>query len=414
MLLWLRHLSCASVGDDARDSVLSALTGLLDRGHLSAPDLVPDVVLDAGRQLGWTVVVYVIDYEQRVLTPLLPTSWDDRETEDVDATVAGRCFRNTATVAVGDDRPRVWAPLIDGVDRLGVLSIEMPRGNDPEDDETRDQIRWFSHLCGHLVSAKAAYGDALHRARLTRQRTVESELIWSLLPPLTGACEGLLISGVLEPAHVVAGDVFDYSIVDGLAHVAIFDATGHDLKSSLIGALAISSYRNERRKRQGLGATASEVDRVLAEFEMDTLATGVLGQIDITTGLFRYVNAGHPSPLLVRQGRVVKELDGGRRILFGIGGRTAQPAEEQLEAGDWIVLYTDGVIEARDPNRAFFGLERFVDLLERSAANGQPPPETLRRVTHAVLDHQQGVLQDDATILMVEWSGGGEHELTVN
>ena len=243
---------------------------------------------------------------------------------------------------------------------------------------------------------------------------MESELIWSLLPPLTGACEGLLISGVLEPAHVVAGDVFDYSIVDGLAHVAIFDATGHDLKSSLIGALAISSYRNERRKRQGLGATASEVDRVLAEFEMDTLATGVLGQIDITTGLFRYVNAGHPSPLLVRQGRVVKELDGGRRILFGRGSSEAEPAEEQLEAGDWIVMYTDGVIEARDPQRNFFGLERFIDLLERSAANEQPPPETLRRVTHAVLDHQQGVLQDDATILMIEWHGGGERDMTAD
>jgi len=399
------------VDDGGRDSALSALAGLLDNGHLAPPDAIPDVVLDAGRMLGWTVVVYVVDFEQRVLTPLMPSGFEPREAYDVDTTVAGRCFRNTTPVVVGDDSPRVWAPLIDGVERLGVLCIDMPGAVDVEGESTREHLRWFSHLTGHLVAAKAAYGDALHLARLTRQRTIESELIWSLLPPLTGACTGLLISGVLEPADVVAGDVFDYSIVDGVAHVGIFDATGHDLKSSLIGALAISAYRNERRRRHDLRETASAVDRVLAEFEMDTLATGVLGQIDIGTGRFRYVNAGHPSPLLVRQGKVVKELDGGRRILFGIGSSEATPADEQLEAGDWIVMYTDGVIEARDLERNFFGIDRFIDLLERSAANAQPPPETLRRVTHAVLEHQQGVLQDDATILLIEWQGTGAEEM---
>jgi hypothetical protein len=400
------------VDGTAEDPALRALAALLDRGHLAAPDEVPDVLLEGGRVLDWTVVLYVVDYEQQVLTPLIPPGIDGRDLEDVDSTVAGRSFRNSEAVVVDNGHARIWAPLIDGVDRLGVLCIDVDHGTNASSALTRDRVRWFSHLAGHLVAAKAAYGDALHRARLAKHRTVESELIWSLLPPLTGACAGLVISGVLEPAHVVAGDVFDYSIVDGLAHVAIFDATGHDLKSSLIGALAISAYRNERRKLQDLGATASAVDAVLSEFEMDTLATGVLGQIDITTGRLRYVNAGHPSPLLLRNGKVVKELDGGRRILFGIGSSDAVPAEEQLEPGDWVVMFTDGVIEARDLGRNFFGLERFIDLLERSAANQQPPPETLRRVTHAVLAHQQGVLQDDATILMIEWQGGGAAAMT--
>ena len=144
---------------------------------------------------------------------------------------------------------------------------------------------------------------------------------------------------------------------------------------------------------------------------MDTLATGVLGQLDIATGVFRYVNAGHPAPLLMRAGKVVKELDGARRILLGIAGRVVEPAEEHLQPGDLIVLYTDGVVEARDHNREFFGLERFIDVLERSAANQQPPPETVRRAVQAVLEHQRDVLQDDATILVVEWRGGSARDL---
>jgi serine phosphatase RsbU (regulator of sigma subunit) len=70
-----------------------------------------------------------------------------------------------------------------------------------------------------------------------------------------------------------------------------------------------------------------------------------------------------------------------------------------------LLLYTDGAIEARSPDGEFFGQERLVDLLVRNLAAGLPAPETMRRVTHALLDHQAGDLDDDATLLLVEWHG---------
>ncbi|WP_164983846.1 SpoIIE family protein phosphatase, partial [Cellulomonas endophytica] len=75
------------------------------------------------------------------------------------------------------------------------------------------------------------------------------------------------------------------------------------------------------------------------------------------------------------------------------------------------VLHTDGITEARDEDGRFFGLERLTDTLERSAASREPAPETLRQVVHGVLDHQHGRLQDDATLLVAQWSGGGEREM---
>ncbi len=80
-------------------------------------------------------------------------------------------------------------------------------------------------------------------------------------------------------------------------------------------------------------------------------------------------------------------------------------AEEFLEPGDWLVLHTDGITEARDAAGRFFGSARLVELLEREVTSAHPPPETVRRVTRAVLDHQRGVLQDDATILLARWDG---------
>jgi serine phosphatase RsbU (regulator of sigma subunit) len=100
---------------------------------------------------------------------------------------------------------------------------------------------------------------------------------------------------------------------------------------------------------------------------------------------------------------VVKQLDRGRRLPFGLGSPELTVGEEVLQPGDWLVLYTDGVTEARDPSGNWFGEARLVEFLRRAAAADQPPPETVRRLTRAVLTHQRGVLQDDASILLASW-----------
>jgi Stage II sporulation protein E (SpoIIE) len=96
-------------------------------------------------------------------------------------------------------------------------------------------------------------------------------------------------------------------------------------------------------------------------------------------------------------------VGGGRRALFGLPTTTMSVAEEFLEPGDWLTLYTDGITEARDEAGNFFGEERLIDFLRREAASDHPPPETVRRLVHSVMRHQRGVLQDDATVLLARW-----------
>lgn len=123
--------------------------------------------------------------------------------------------------------------------------------------------------------------------------------------------------------------------------------------------------------------------------------------------MLHWVNAGHPDPLLIRGGRLVKTLAADPVLPLGLGGlmgtdREITAGSETLEPGDLLVLYSDGVVEARSPEGEFFGVDRMVDTLIRNLAAGLPAPETLRRVIRALLDHQQEQLSDDASLLMVQ------------
>jgi hypothetical protein len=354
-----------------------------------------------------------VDYEQRLLVPVPPTGSPEQDPLRIDSTLAGRAFRTIEPVA-GDTGTVLWVPVLDGVERLGVLRTGLPEGTDLRDALVRDRCRWLAQLIGHLVSVKMPYGDALDRVRRRRPRTVASELLWWLLPPLTFGCSGLVVSGLLEPCYDVAADAFDYAVDGTTAHLAIFDATGHDLRGGLLAGVTLSAYRTARQQQATLAETARALDDAVADQGRgEAFVSGVLAELELDTGRLRYLNAGHPAPLLLRRGRMVKTLTGGHRILFGLGlGRgEVRVGQEWLEPRDWAVLYSDGVTEARDDAGRFFGLDRLVDYLERSAAADQPAPETLRRLIHAVLEHQAGALQDDATVVVAQWDTGKEEAL---
>ena len=101
--------------------------------------------------------------------------------------------------------------------------------------------------------------------------------------------------------------------------------------------------------------------------------TGVIAELDLSSGALLYCLAGHPPPLLLRNGRIVKELDaadnGGP---LGLGGGPWVAAEEILEPDDRVILFTDGVVEARNAEAEFFGEARLADFVVRAEPRLEP------------------------------------------
>jgi hypothetical protein len=384
---------------------LAAMLQLLESARRSSPDRLAALTADAARTLGVDVVVHVVDDQQRRLRRLPRDGEPVGEPIDVDGTLPGRVFQTVVPLpSEGGGQPRLWVPLLDGADRVGVLEVLVDSALELEDPGLRAQCGWLASLVGHLVASMGPYGDGLERARRTSRRSPSAELVWQQLPPLTAASESFVLAGLLEPAQDVGGDAFDYSLSRDTVAMAVFDAMGHGLSAGLMVSGALAAYRGARRDGRGLYEQAVSIDTVVSDtFPGSAFVTGVLAELDTASGRLRYVNAGHPPPLLLRGGRVVKELTGGRRVPLGLETAGFAVGEEVLEPGDWLAVYTDGVTEARDADGAWFGEQRLVEFLTRAAAAGHPPPETVRRLMRAVLDHQGGLLQDDASVLLACW-----------
>jgi serine phosphatase RsbU (regulator of sigma subunit) len=106
----------------------------------------------------------------------------------------------------------------------------------------------------------------------------------------------------------------------------------------------------------------------------------------------------------------VGELDCPPALPYGLGaltGITAAVETDVLEPGDSVLFFTDGVTEAHVPGGEQFGVERLADLAGQHASDELEPEELVRRLVRAVLDHQDDMLSDDATMVLFKWNGPG-------
>jgi serine phosphatase RsbU (regulator of sigma subunit) len=124
------------------------------------------------------------------------------------------------------------------------------------------------------------------------------------------------------------------------------------------------------------------------QFGQARFAAGILAELDTDTGVLSWVNRAHPPPLLVRQGRWLRSLDCEPTPPMGLGlGIAPALCHDQLEPGGRLLLYTDGVTEARSRPVVRAGtVRRFII---RSEADGLTAPETLRRLIQAILNYRQ-------------------------
>jgi hypothetical protein len=398
---------------DVSRSTVAMLEALLRRTHLSVPEQLAAIVAEEARAIGAErLVLHLVDFEQRHLVPIPAPDAEGREPLSIQGTVGGRAFTSSSILQVEGDEgraTRVWLPLLDGTERLGVMEVTFEGEPASVPDALIAVCERYAHLTAMLIVTKGAYSDVFERVRRRRPMSVAGELLWSLAPPLVTASDDFVLGGMLEPCYDMGGDAVDYALNGAVLHLAVFDAMGHGLAAAGASAFALSAYRSSRRQGDDLAETYAVIDAAVADqYPADRFVTAALAELDVRTGRLRWISAGHPPPLLLRAGRLVKTLDLPPRPPLGLrlAGGPGAVGDESLEPGDMVLLYTDGLTEARRPGGELFTVERLGEFIERQAAAGQAAPETLRRLREAIIERGEGALQDDASALLVEWRRG--------
>jgi serine phosphatase RsbU (regulator of sigma subunit) len=387
-----------------------ALAALLRSTALLPASELTSMVDMAGRLLGASQArMLVADYALTSLQEL----GDDGPTgvrHMIEGTLAGRALI-TAQVVVsgdsdggdgGDDVVTVLVPLSEGSERLGVLELVHPAWN----EELRSLLDPITRVLVLLLISKRRYTDVVLRSRRSEPLSPAAEMQWDLLPPLTCSTGSVSVSGILEPAYSIGGDSFDYALNPNGLDFAIVDAVGHGMAAVLISVTAINSLRNARREGVDLEtAYMTTGDVIAAQFPRAAFATGQFGSLSPDTGRLTWVNAGHPLPMLVRDGAYIGELQCAPSVPMGLGGTVNEIATEHLQSGDRVLFYTDGVVETRDSDGESFGVQRLADLLVRATLDDMFPAETVRRLSASIMSYNGAGLSDDATLMLIDYHG---------
>ncbi|MFD8870823.1 PP2C family protein-serine/threonine phosphatase [Streptomyces sp. NPDC059590] len=390
-------------GTTSAETAEALLEELIRASEQASPAELPEAVNRYVQAMGLgRVVVYLIDLQQRRLLPL-----DEGEEElEVDGSLAGWAYR-TDSLRVAEDGAGgllVWLPLVNAAERLGVLCFRIKA----LDGHTLWRCRVLASFLALIITSKRTYIDSFAQRTRTRPMQLNTEMLRAFLPPRSIGTGRVVSTAVVEPAYELGGDAFDHSFTEDLLHATILDAMGHDLASGLTTSVAMAGCRNARRTGADLAQLVAAVDQALSRALPDQFCTGIFAQLHMPTGVLHWCNCGHPPPLLIRRHRLhqkalVRPPEPPLGLPASLSGDSRQVHETALEPGDQILLYTDGIVEARDEAGEQFGLERFADYIIRSTAAGQNASEVLRLLIHAILDQGKNELSDDATILMIEW-----------
>jgi sigma-B regulation protein RsbU (phosphoserine phosphatase) len=245
------------------------------------------------------------------------------------------------------------------------------------------------------------------RERIESELRIAHDIQASMLPAVFPERNEFDIYALMDPAKEVGGDFYDFFFIDErrLCFV-IGDVSGKGVPAAMFMAITKTLIKNEARRCQMTNEILANVNNIIVPDNQSCLFVTVFcAVLDITTGELQYCNAGHNPPLLLRKSGSVEFMKSAKGFVVGVMENCACHHNLiTLEPGDAVLLYTDGVTEAMDPEQKQFSETRLRDYTERmKKLEMRPLVECLRA---KVMEFSRGAAQsDDITMLALKYGG---------
>jgi serine phosphatase RsbU (regulator of sigma subunit) len=253
--------------------------------------------------------------------------------------------RALATQTVGRETDaagtRLFAPVTNRGEAIGVLEL---RVDEPPDEQMVADVALAAHALAYVVIANRRFTDLFEWGQRSVPLSLAAEIQHRLLPA-SYTCEAgqFTLAGWLEPAGDVGGDTFDFTMERDTLHLSMTDAMGHEVGAALLATVLVGALRNARRAGVGLGEQARRANAELAvNAAGGGFVTGQVARIDLRTGTAAIVNAGHPPPLRLRDGRVEPVRLAADPPFGTVPEHQYRVQQLPLEPGDRLVFFTAG------------------------------------------------------------------------
>ncbi len=333
-------------------------------------------------------VIRIIDKESNSLTVRSQkgmTSEHLGESEravDMETYIGSTFLTNTATV-VNDtdfmDKPRTavvihregiksfaHAPIgIEG-ETVGVLSAFSRSAKGIFTEEFLELFNSIASQIGIAIRNADQTRELISAREHDREMLIAKNIQLGLLPAATPELSGIELAGICVPARQVGGDYYDFlKRDDGKLDLVIADVSGHNVGAALIMAQTRTFIQAKASSLPSPSKVLQEVNSFFYEdlSRAELFITMFYLRYDVTSGHMTYASAGHNPPLLCRQNNHIDELDAEGLILGILPEVDFHEPQTQLEPGDLLLMYTDGIIEAENASGDFFGTERLKSLL---------------------------------------------------
>jgi len=295
-------------------------------------------------------------------------------------------YKEGSRLAAEIDKRRVEIilPLKDANHLLGFLAMT---GKSTGFKYNPDDMAFLGVIANQLVTSLTnarLYADSLEKQRLDEEVSMARQIQLDLLPKNPPAGDNFTIATYSIPSRIIGGDFYDFIPIDsnGRFGMVIADASGKGMPAALMVAQIQATLRSEIGNSRDISRILFNVNKhVAASSSSEKYATLFYGEFDKHECVFRYANAGHNYPILVRADGSYEYLSEGGMIIGAFAGASFTCAEVILKENDLIFFYTDGVSEAMNDNDEEYGDQRIREFV----------------VTHRNMDPEkiiQGILND--------------------
>jgi sigma-B regulation protein RsbU (phosphoserine phosphatase) len=293
-------------------------------------------------------------------------------------------------------------PIISQNRIIGVFNLENDRLNAYHQDDL-ELLEAFASLAAVSLERARQHEEILGKRKLEEELSIAKRIQKSFLPRGKPDLRGFDISGINVPSEQVGGDYYDFiTIIDNQMGIAIADVSGKGIPAALIMASYRASLIAEIRNNYAIRSIMFKVNNLLFEStELENYVTAVYGVLDTKNRIFTFSNAGHNAPILRHVDGKMEYLTEGGMALGAFENSKYEERPVVVVPGDMMVLYTDGVTEAKNEREEEFGIKRLKEVINDS--HHLDAVGIQEKIYTAVSDFSGSMPQsDDITLIVVK------------